>query len=251
MIYRCFVFFICFLGFHNQVHALKYKVGVEDLSYYPLYDFNAIDNTRPSFAHDLLTAFFNKYDIQFEFVALPIKRFDKWYVERGIDFKFPDNVRWRSDKENKLGITFSRPVLDLVAGTYVKSTNAKFDADNITKLVTMQGFYPTLWIDKIAEGNTKLIEESSPLAVVKHLLEENAQGTNIDMNVIKHQLKKLGKENQIVLAEGIYHQNFSYHFSSINYPEIIAQFNEFLNENQDFLRQLKQKYHIMEPSEPN
>ena len=91
--------------------AEEFIIGVEEVSYYPLYDFAANNTNRPSFTKDLLTTFFEQHNYPYRFMALPIKRFNKWYEEKGIDFKFPDNVRWREDKRNKLNITFSESVV--------------------------------------------------------------------------------------------------------------------------------------------
>ncbi len=70
-------------------YAKEFIIGVEDVSYYPLYDFSSTDTNRPSFSKDLLSTFFEQHNYSYRFVALPIKRFNKWYEENGIDFKFP------------------------------------------------------------------------------------------------------------------------------------------------------------------
>ncbi|WP_448211019.1 hypothetical protein [Colwellia sp. MEBiC06753] len=224
-----------------------YLVGVEDISYYPYFDFRADGDHQPSFALDLLTAFFNHQQLKFKFIPLPIKRFDRWYLEHNIDFKFPDNFRWRNDQSNSMGLTFSVEILQLTAGTYVKKANADFSRKDIKSLATITGFYPTLWLQEIKRNKLEVIEDNSPLAVVRHVLAGNASGTNIDSNVIRLNLVKLNQPGEIVLAEGIYHQPYSYHMSSIKYPEVIEQFNHFLKENQQLVNELKQKYDIREP----
>ncbi len=230
----------------NLSYAQEFIIGVEEVSYYPLFDFSATNTNKPSFSKELLTTFFDQYNYPYRFIALPIKRFDKWYVEQGIDFKFPDNVRWRSDKENKLNITFSQSVIELMAGSYVLKSNAKYTRDDVKEMATIFGFMPTLWLDKIENKELKLIEENTPFSIVKHILHGNVDATNIDANVIRHNLKLLDKPNEIVLNTNIKHEVFSYHLSSIKHPQIIKQFNEFLQKNTLLLHQLKQKYGISE-----
>ncbi len=248
MLVRLFAIVLCFFCAAISVYAkeIEYIVGVEDVSYYPLFDFSPNDTNRPSFTRDLLTTFFESHQLPYRFVALPIKRFDKWFIEQNIDFKFPDNDRWREDKEYTLNIVFSQPVIQLKGGTYVLKKNSNFTSDKVRKLATITGFHPTLWLNEVKNKQVILYQESSPLSIVRHLLRENTDATNIDKNVINYQLKKLHKENTVVLAKNITHQNYYYHFSSIKYPAIIELFNKFLADNQKYIESLKQKYHIVE-----
>lgn len=225
--------------------AQEYIIGVEDISYYPLYDF-AQKPYKESFTKELLSTFFRHKGYQFKFVALPLKRFDKWYTEDAIDFKFPDNIRWRSEQSNNLNISYSQPVIHLVAGSYVlKNNNSK--PESMTSLGTILGFFPTLWYDKIKSGTVELVEVTSPYSLIKHLLRGNVDVTNIDKNVINYNLKLLGKKsNDIVLNEDIKNEPYAYHFSSINHPGIIKEFDEFLNENPKVIARIKTKYSIIE-----
>ncbi|OUR59993.1 hypothetical protein A9Q74_15785 [Colwellia sp. 39_35_sub15_T18] len=230
----------------NLTYAKEFIIGVEEVSYYPLYDFSATNESRPSYSKDLLTAFFKQHNYSYRFVALPIKRFNKWYVEKGIDFKFPDNMIWRDDKQNKLNITFSQSVIELMAGSYVLASNAKYRRDDVKRLATIFGFSPTLWFDKVATKEIELIEENSPLSIVKHVLHGNVDATNIDSNVIRHNLKLLKNPQTIILNTHIKHEVFSYYLSSIKHPEIIKQFDDFLQNNAKLVLQLKKKYGIIE-----
>jgi len=239
-------FITCLIVSINYSYAKEFIIGVEEVSYYPLYDFSANDTSRPSFSKDLLTAFFEEYNYSYRFVALPIKRFNQWYVEKGIDFKFPDNVRWRNDKQNKLNITFSQSVIKLMAGSYVLKSNKNYQRADVKKLGTIFGFVPTMWFDKLDSKELRLIEENTPFAVIKHLLHGNVDATNIDSNVIRHNLKRLNKPEAIVLNTNIKHEVYSYHLSSIQHPEIIKQFNGFLQNNAELVQQLKEKYDIVE-----
>ncbi len=228
-------------------YSKEYIIGVEDVSYFPLYDFSPQYPNRASFTKDLLSSFFKSNGYQFKFVPLPIKRFDKWYVEEAIDFKFPDNVRWRAGDSKKLGITYSSPVLTLTAGTYVDQKLRKKPRESIKRLGTVLGFFPTLWYDKIQDKSTALVELSSPYSIVKHMLHGNIDATNIDKNVINYNLKLLGKSgDSIVLNKQIKNEQYAYHFSSIHYPEMIREFNAFLRENQQLVARIKSKYGIIE-----
>ena len=226
----------------NKGFAKEFILGVEAVSYYPLFDFSTNDVSKPSFTKELLSQFFESHNYQYRFLPLPIKRFDKWFTEEGIDFKFPDNVRWR--ESNPLNIVYSEPVVKLMAGAFVLKKNADMPRDKVRKLGTILGFVPTLWIEEINRGDVVLMEEYSPLSVVKHLLYGNVEATNIDENVIRFNLAQLDREGEIVLNKAIKHEVFAYHLSSVKYPEIIKEFNQYLRENKEAIEQLKKKYHI-------
>ncbi|MCH2057070.1 MAG: hypothetical protein MK214_10795 [Thalassotalea sp.] len=100
---------------------------------------------------------------------------------------------------------------------------------------------------EISKNKVTLYEESTPLAIVRHLLTGNSIVTNIDLNVINANLIKLNKEGEVVLAEGIFHEQYSYHFSSIRYPEIITKLNQFLTQNKALVDEVKAKYYLSEP----
>lgn len=233
----------------NTLQAKEYVIGVEDVSYYPLYDFSAEGFDRNSFTKELLSTFFRHQGYKFKFVALPVKRFDKWYVEETIDFKFPDNERWRSGESKKLKLTFSQPVLYLIAGTFVLKKNKNMPREAIKRLGTIFGFFPTFWYDRVNNNTIELVENSSAYSLVKHLLYGNIDAINIEKNVIDYNLQLLNKDQDaIVLNKKIKHERYAFHFSTILHPEIIQEFNLFLNENSQQIANLKNKYGIVETS---
>ncbi|QOL25709.1 hypothetical protein LP316_15695 [Thalassotalea sp. LPB0316] len=230
----------------NAQDTPEYVIGVEDVNYYPLFHFSASGVKHPSFARDILTAFFEDKQYRYRFVPLPIRRFDKWFIDHNIDFKFPDNQRWRADGGKTLNLTYSEPVLTLMAGTYVLKQNANIKKSQINSLMTIRDFYPTLWLEPIAQGQVTLHEEASPVSIIRHLLMSNVQATNIDSNVIRHQLKEMNKQGEIVLAENIFHEQYTFHLSTINHPEIINEFNAFIKRERSLIERLKKKYEIKE-----
>ncbi|WDE10684.1 hypothetical protein [Thalassomonas haliotis] len=243
--------FLCFIPVPVQAQEKTFIIGVEDVSYYPIYDFSSTRGHHPSFTKDLLSTFFDKHQYAYRFVALPIKRFNQWYIEQGIDFKFPDNVRWQRQAEKSLAITFSDPVLKLISGVHVLKSRLPMLRDEVKSLGTILGFQPTLWLDKVRAKQVILQEESSPLSIVKHVLHGNLDATNIDGNVIRYNLANLKRSGELVLNTSIRHESYAYHFSTIKYPEVIAQFNAFLKNHAALVKALKQKYQIIETMKPN
>ena len=248
-IYRILLVLLLLLTSVNAAAKQKrFVIGVEEVSYYPLYDFSAADTDRPSFSKELLVRFFEHYNYQYDFLVLPIKRFNEWYVEQEVDFKFPDSARWHASDKTKLNITFSKPVIELMSGSYMLKSQAKTQRQQVKTLSTILGFYPSLWFKEIANGSIRIVEQPSPMSVVKHVLYGEDVATNINGNVIRHNLARLNKSGALVLNRTIDHELYAYHMSSINYPEIIAQFNDFLTLKPKLISELKAKYNIQDES---
>ena len=230
--------------------AKEYIIGVEDIDYYPLYDFSINNFERENFTRELLSTFFLAHGYKFKFVALPIKRFDKWYEEDDIDFKYPDSPRWRKRKTKKLDLTFSQPVLQLTAGSYVLKKNQNIQRKSVKRLGIMFGFFPTLWYDKLQNGTLELFEAHTSLSLVKHLLHGNVDVIDTDSNVINYNLKKLQKNSDtIVLSPQIKHARYAHYFSTIKHAKIMQEFDAFMVNQAEWIASIKQKYNIAEASE--
>ncbi len=65
-----------------------YRVGVEDIDYYPMYsNKSALDN--PGFLIDVLEIFAKQHNIKFEYIHLPTTRFHNGIKRKISTFAFP------------------------------------------------------------------------------------------------------------------------------------------------------------------
>lgn len=232
---------------NETAQPLKLVVGVEDLSYYPLFDFK---NEHDTFTTELLKEFGNQYNYQFEYMAMPVKRFGMWLFEQDIDLKFPDNSRWNeSDEVNLLAkqITYSSPVVELVAGTITANPNLKTKQE-IKVLGTLLGFHPTKWLNEVRSGEVELYESSSTMMLLQQLLRGHLDAVNLEPSVVQHYLSIINKENSIAINRHFDFEVYSYHLSTVKHPSVIADFNEFLKGNAELLKSLKNKYKIIDPT---
>ena len=223
-------------------------LGVEDLHYFPLFDFK---NRHPTFTTELFDEFGKQFGYKFEFYPMPVKRFDKWLFEKDIDLKFPDNSRWNESEEvNRLSkvITYSRPVLHLVAGTITYNKNIKHKKD-VKILGTLLGFYPTKWINEINSGQVELYESSSTLMLVQQLIRGQLDAINLEPTVVNHYLNQIREKEFVYINKNIDYEVYSYHLSSIKYPKVISDFNKFLVDNSEYVEGLRKKYKITDHKE--
>lgn len=238
---RCFtVFFICI---SHCSHAAELIIGVEDIAYYPYFDFKAQD---PSFSKDLLDKFADDNSHKITYLPLPVNQFSKWLFEEDIDFKFPDNPRWQTDRNtHNLEIYFSHEVVNLTAGTIVLSKNQDKNREFFRNIGTITGFHPTLWLEQIEQGKVKIIEDSSPKVLVKQLTHNIVDGLNIDLSVANYHLRELKLQERLVINQNTTTEAYSYQLSTLKYPLIIEQFNRWLAQNRPFINTLKQQYGIL------
>ena len=221
--------------------AKNFVIGVQDVSYFPLYDF-----PNPSHSKDVLDAFAKSKGYNFTYVKLPVLRINKWYEEQNIDFKYPDNVRWFPDKKIQSSLIFSDSVVELVSCVMTTKRNQHLFKHDIKRVSLLLGFHPTLWIDLIKSGNTQLVESPSTINIVKQTLLGSADAINLEPSVVNHHLKLLGKEGELVINKNIPYQVYSYHLSTMNYPLVLKEFNYFLAKNKVLLSELKNKYQLVD-----
>ncbi|XQW84288.1 hypothetical protein ACOYR1_14270 [Thalassotalea piscium] len=227
-----------------SIEAKTFIIGVQDVAYYPLYDF-----PNESHAKELLDTFAKSKNYKFIYLALPIKRTNYWYKENAIDFKYPDSKRWSRGRSVYPDLKFSDPIVSLMAGANVRKDKLGKSRVDIKTLGTILGFHATMWLDLISKGNTQVVESSSPLNIIKQVVYGYVDATNIEPSVINYYLSLLGKEGELVLDKTLPHEIYTFQLSTIKYENILDEFNQFLKENHEFLESLEKKYHLTNVAE--
>lgn len=237
-----FVYLFC-LCIGKVAKAGTFVIGVEDVSYYPYFDFTSHKTT---FAKALFDQFAKDSGHQISYLPLPIKQFPKWLYEENIDFKFPDNVRWQ-EKTNihHLNIHFSDEIVAMTAGTLVMAKNKDKEQAFFKTIGTITGFYPTLWLTQIEQGKVRIYEDSSPKILVKHLVNGHIDGLDIDLAVAKDGMKNLHIQEKLVINNNLTKQLYAYQMSTVKYPEIIKQFNQWLVKRGQYIDDLKAEFGIL------
>lgn len=235
------------LTYAPKLAATHLVIGVEDISYYPYFDYTS---SQTSFSKLVLDKFAADSGHSITYVRLPIKQFSKWLYESNVDFKFPDNRRWQDATESDSHATyFSDPLLFMRAGTIVLKQNQDKPKVYFKYLGMITGFYPTLWMDEIAKNEVNLLDDTSAKVLVKQLVNGIVDGIDIDIAVAEHYLKELQIDQQVAYSSQLQQQVFSHHLSTLKYPEIISQFNQWLANNQDFVARTKKQLSIPEVAE--
>jgi polar amino acid transport system substrate-binding protein len=234
---------ICAAGVPNSTaqQTKHLVIGVEDIAYYPYFDYTG---NETSLSKAILDRFAANQGYTISYVALPVKQFSKWLYENDIDFKYPDNKRWHPATRNHNAEYFSDAIFYLRAGTVVLLQDKDRPKTFFKSLGMISGFDPTLWKAEIASGKVNILDDSSTKMLIKHLVNGLVDGVDIDIAVAKYYLESLGIEQQLTYSDTLPQEIYSHQLSTIKYPEVIHQFNQWLAHNGDFLEASLHKFHI-------
>jgi polar amino acid transport system substrate-binding protein len=93
---------------------------------------------------------------------------------------------------------------------------------------------------QIEQGKVIIYEDSSSRILVKYLVNGLIDGLDIDLAVANDGLQKLQIQGQLVINQHLIKQNktkqnYSYPMSTVKYPEIIKQFNQWLVKRRKYI----------------
>jgi hypothetical protein len=216
----------------------SYVVGVENISYYPHYDFNK-SIEKQGFARELLDTFAADSGHTLSYQVRPVERLWDEFLQGDVDLKYPDNALWAGDKKADKEISYSQPVIGFTDGVMTSSNNS-----SLKSLTTVRGFSPWAYLDDINQKKIKLFEQNDVSQIIKFVLAERADGAYSNVDIANYQLNKMGKTGELIFREDLPHSKNSYQLSSISYPELIEEFNQWLINNIETVNALKLKYQL-------
>jgi hypothetical protein len=235
----------CLSFFSGATVAKSYVIGIEQLDYYPHYDFSS-DHPRGYF-FDLIQLYSQWSGDQFVFKALPVKRLYKDAAEL-TDFVYPDNLVWQPqlDIDHKVTKYYSDPVIYTLGGTMVLPENQQMRLKEFRLLANIHGFSPTLWVGLKKNYKFKILDVPDAESALGMTLKGRVDAANVEYNVAQYHLAQMKDSGTLVIAEHLPFTNLAFHLSSQKHPEQILRFNQFLREQQQQIQQLKQRYALIE-----
>jgi polar amino acid transport system substrate-binding protein len=225
------------------VLAQPWTIGVEWTDYYPIY--STQDNKYRGFSRDLLDEFAKTYQLKMDYSPLSVRRLHVDYLAGKLDFKFPDNAMWNADKKKGKNIAYSDTVLEYIDGVLVLPRNLGKGKERLKTLGHLHGFTPWDYIDDIKSGKMDTRKTGSIKHLFKMLKRGKVDGVYINVAVAKYYLANSDYgENHAKFDNALPHAVGEYQLSSMKHPEIIAQFNSFLQKKSKFISKLKRKYQL-------
>lgn len=228
--------------FGHAGQPAEYRIGVEQVDYYPIYSAVPPDNEYRGYARDLLDLFATRENLRFIYVALPVRRLSHSFWSGRLDLVFPDNPRW-AELQKPAGITYSQPVLQFQDAMLVLPERKGQPRKNFRRLGFVRGFTPWKFQDDIAAGRVVIEEAPNPEGLIHMAMAGYIDAANMAQQVANFHLKHLGREGGLVIESSLLPLSDSYyHLSSIQHPELIHRFDAFLQREQAAIQTLKAKY---------
>ncbi len=222
----------------------KFTVVVQDYVELPPYS-RYEDETYSGFNRDLLDMFAESRGYTFEYVAFPVKRLFYEFVNGTGDLKYPDNSKWALHVKKDAEIHYSDPAVEYVNGVLVPPKSKGTGVDGVKKLGLVAGWTPIGFQDRIANGSVELLENNSYSGLLKQAILGRIDGAYSNVATSKYYLRNVLKQPEaLVFDDSLPHVRSARVLSSIKHPELIAEFNEFLKERADEIRELKLEYAV-------
>ncbi len=221
----------------------EYTIGVGDYEYYPYHTY--VNGEYTGFEREVLDLFAQKYNLGFKHMPFPWKRLIRAYADGKLDFIFPDNPHWDTDKKEGKKVHYSKPIVQYADGVMVLSENKGKGIRFLKRLGTIRGFTPWDYYDQINSGQIQLEENNKFIPLLKQVLSKRIDGAYIDIAVARYNLhEKMKKSGALVFDPDLPHTRDFYHLSSIRHPDIVKKFDNFLDIEKDAINQLKKKYKV-------
>ncbi len=231
-----------------RVHAKTYVIGIEQLDYYPHYDFKS-DQPRGYF-FDLIQLYSQWSGDKFVFKALPVKRLYKDSIEL-TDFVYTDNKAWQPHLEIDPKITkhYSAPVIYTLGATMVLPEKQQMTLSTFKVLANIHGFSPTRWLALKKHHKFQILDVPDAESALRMTIRGRVDAASVEYNVALYHLDQMKHPKALVMAEHLPFTNLAFHLSSQKHPDQILRFNQFLVEEQELILQLKQRYALVEYKE--
>ena len=221
----------------------SYRVGVEDVDYYPIFSATPPDYLYRGYARDLLDLFASHERIQLTYVPLPVRRLSHEFRAGRLDLIFPDNPRWEVKEKGQLAIAYSKPLLVFQDAMLVRPERLGEPLQNYRTLGFIRGFTPWKFQDQVAAGQVQIKHSPNPQGLIHMTLSGYIDAANMAQQVAHYHLKQKGQSNSLVIEPRLLPlQDSHYYLSSIQHPELIHRFDAFLNRERKAVRALKVKY---------
>ena len=227
----------------DPTRAESYVIGIEQIDYYPHYDFSK--NQQRGYFFDLIQLFSEKSGHRFKFMPLPVIRLYH-SGNSGIDFIYPDNPLWQQYSEPGINKSFSAPVIFTLGSTLVRPELQQISLEQFRSLAVIHGFVPTKWLALKNQYKYRMVDVPDVASAIGLVLKGRLDGANVEYNVAQHYLRSIAAQDRLVIGEQLPFTQLPFLLSTVRQPQLLAQFDRFLLEHAAQVSALKRKYQLQE-----
>lgn len=226
---------------HDNRVAKELVVGIQQLDYFPHFDFSA--NQRRGYFYDLMQLFGRTHGYQIRFMPLPVKRLYQ-ELDAGLDLVYPDNPAWQNHGNGRK--TFSDPLVYSLGSSLVLPDKAHYQLRDVRTVALIHGYTPTKWLEASVEYRFEMIDVADTAGALGLVLKGRVDTTPVELNVAKAWLARRGLPEALVVAKDLPFTQLPFLLSTTTQPALIEEFNQFLRQQAEQIAALKKRYQLHE-----
>ncbi len=234
-------FFLGFFFLAEVSLAADFTVGVENLEYYPAYNYIGKPSDA-SASKDILDDFAAKFGHKFTYVPLSVTRLYENFLTGAVDFKFPDNQNWQSEIKAGKSLVYSESVFEYIDGVLVRDKSKFKTAADLEKLGSFRGFTIRDYKKEIDSGKIQAKSYDSVRELVIAGLRGSVNGIYLNIRVAQHYQEQIKLEEtglgSLEFADQLPFTRSSYRLSTIKHGKVIDDFNRYLIKHADFIKKV-------------
>jgi ABC-type amino acid transport substrate-binding protein len=229
------------LAFSAPVPPVTLRVGVENLDYYPFY---ASDGQHFwGYARDVLDAFAAHSGYRLIYEPLPPTQLFQLFLDsRRLDLKFPDNPQWSPQAKRSVRVSYSEPVATIKEGVVLRRMQLGQPLSHLHSIGTVRGFTMPSYQSYIDRAQLHAVEGSSLDSLLLALASGSVDAVYADFHVAQQRLKLLRLEDKLAMAPQLPVDHSDLDLATLQHPDVVQAFNQFLRDNEAFILTLKRRY---------
>ena len=219
--------------------ANAYVVAMPIQNFSPQYQVKA--DKKSGFLPIILKKFSKDKGVELKIVSLPVKRYIQMVIDGKVDFILPDNKTWLHN-DNLKKFIFSDPIMQSRVSYFSHEENSKSIKD-IKSIATISGYTLDYFSKEIKNKKIKVNELQKIESLMSFINQKRADLGYFHDDILEDYLLR-NKKLKLKKRSDIKSDLFTYHLSTIKHPEIINQFNQWMKENQSWIKEKKEHYLI-------
>lgn len=222
--------------------AVELRIGVQQLDYYPHFDFSA--GQKRGYFVELMRLFARSHGYQIRFIPLPVKRLYQ-ELDDGLDLVYPDNPAWPNELP-ALPKVFSDPVVFSLGSSMVRPDKAHYQLSDVQTVAFIHGYTPTKWLAASRQFRFEMVDVADTGAALGLVLKGRVDATPVELNVANAWLARQQQPGALVVAQQLPFTQLPFLLSTVHRPEVITQFNQFLGSHAVEIVALKKRFALQE-----
>lgn len=184
-------------------------------------------------------------DIDLVYERLPVADLVPALADGQIDFKYPDNPQWTHPDTIADAMHYSQPVVEYVDGVLVSPRRKGRGLDHLKRLAAVDGWIPRGYQEKIDASQILLVRSESLPEMIRQALLKNSDGAYYNVVVALHYINNIrARPSVLVFDPDLPCIRSNFRLSTLEHPELLARFDDFLTKYQTEIETLKSEYQI-------